>query len=227
MKRCITCLEEKPLSEFNKQNLRLDGHAFYCRECSKKRKNAEYARDHQKVRAAENERRRADIEKTRANNRASYHRNKEQRRLDNIEYRTKNAESLAAKNKAKYLANPEPYKDRARRKYEADPELMRERGRASYRRNKAKYVARARKREIELTNATPPWVDMKEITKFYVEAARLTLETGIPHEVDHIYPLKGKNSCGLHVPWNLQILTRKKNRAKSNAMPDFHPQLQP
>ncbi len=65
--------------------------------------------------------------------------------------------------------------------------------------------------------ATPDWltVDQKEeIRVFYAKAVRRVLE------VDHIIPLKGKNVCGLHVPWNLQLLTAKQNREKGNSMTD-------
>lgn len=55
-----------------------------------------------------------------------------------------------------------------------------------------------------------------EIETFYKEARRKTDETGIEHTVDHIEPLNGENSCGLHVPWNLQVMTRRDNDAKGN-----------
>jgi len=55
-----------------------------------------------------------------------------------------------------------------------------------------------------------------QINKFYNDAKKITKETGIKHVVDHIMPLNGENSCGLHVPWNLQIITEEENLKKSN-----------
>jgi hypothetical protein len=64
--------------------------------------------------------------------------------------------------------------------------------------------------------AVPRWVNMKAIAEIYKQAVELTKATGIPHEVDHIYPLKSKYMCGLHVETNLQILTKAENAAKNN-----------
>lgn len=45
----------------------------------------------------------------------------------------------------------------------------------------------------------------------YEDARRLSQETGVKHEVDHVWPL---SKGGPHLPWNLQILTKDENREK-------------
>jgi 5-methylcytosine-specific restriction endonuclease McrA len=80
---------------------------------------------------------------------------------------------------------------------------------------KGKWVAYVVARQKRIKKATPIWADLDAVKEFYIEAQRLTKETGIPHEVDHIIPIKGKVVSGLHVPANLQILTEKQNQTKN------------
>jgi 5-methylcytosine-specific restriction endonuclease McrA len=82
--------------------------------------------------------------------------------------------------------------------------------------NKDKINAINSKRRAIKKQAIPLWVNEKAIKKVYKKAVELTKATGIPHEVDHIFPLKSKYMCGLHVENNLQILTKKENLAKGN-----------
>lgn len=72
-------------------------------------------------------------------------------------------------------------------------------------------------RNAAKVQATPPWVDPDALRAVYREAIRLTRETGIRYDVDHIVPLRSRFVCGLHVPWNLQLLPRAENLRKGNA----------
>lgn len=105
--------------------------------------------------------------------------------------------------------------------YEANREHAREKMRKNYRRNRSRYIERARQRELQEKAATPAWLtdsQRAEIDAIYKRAADRSQSTGVPHEVDHIEPLQGDTVCGLHVPWNLQILTRHENRRKHNRL---------
>lgn len=78
----------------------------------------------------------------------------------------------------------------------------------------------AKKRRYAMQmQASPKWRDKAKIRAIYAEAERKTKETGIVHHVDHIYPLQGVISCGLHVPQNLRVITKLANCTKSNDHP--------
>jgi ribosomal protein L3 len=87
-----------------------------------------------------------------------------------------------------------------------------------------RHAARQNKRRAIKVNATPLWltdIHLMQIQWYYAAAKMMTKTTKIPHEVDHIHPLKGKGFNGLHVPWNLQILKASDNRKKSNNFKEF------
>lgn len=73
----------------------------------------------------------------------------------------------------------------------------------------------------KIWKALPWWADIERIRKIYKEAARRR-GNGEDVVVDHIVPLTHNLVCGLHVPWNLQIVDRISNAKKSNhAWPDM------
>jgi hypothetical protein len=62
--------------------------------------------------------------------------------------------------------------------------------------------------------ATPAWADLEAIAAVYMEAQRMTRETGALHVVDHIVPLRGRIVSGLHVHTNLRVVHWRENAAK-------------
>jgi hypothetical protein len=70
-------------------------------------------------------------------------------------------------------------------------------------------------------NACPKWLSndqRKQIEGLYKFAKFLEELScnSIQYHIDHIVPLRGKDVCGLHVPWNLQILNARDNLSKGN-----------
>jgi 5-methylcytosine-specific restriction endonuclease McrA len=120
-------------------------------------------------------------------------------------YYQKNREAVIARAAARPHEEVRIYKE----KYKiANPELY-------------KALTSVRKRRHR--NATPPWVTKEQklqIRQLYLEAQRLTKLTGERYVVDHIVPLINDAVCGLHVPWNLRVMTQEENLKKSNKLLD-------
>lgn len=98
-------------------------------------------------------------------------------------------------------------------------EKCREYSKKCYQNNKEKSHAHSAKYRANKRKAVPKWFNdlmKKEVEALFAIAKQKTLETGIKHEVDHIIPLKGETVSGLHVPWNLQVITQFENRSKRN-----------
>ena len=81
---------------------------------------------------------------------------------------------------------------------------------------RAKIVAYVVNRRRLRDRSMPTWANKSKINEIYLRSQELTRETGVKHEVDHIIPLQHPRVCGLHIPENLQILTKSENRKKSN-----------
>ena len=89
--------------------------------------------------------------------------------------------------------------------------------------NKLQVRADTKARRRKHRSATPPWLTRKqksEIRQLYQIAITMTQTTGEQYVVDHIYPLRSEVVCGLHVPWNLRVITQVENLRKSNGLPD-------
>lgn len=87
--------------------------------------------------------------------------------------------------------------------------------------NPDKNTAKSNKYRCNKLNATPKWLTeqhFKEMQEWYTLAKELQWLSVEKLQVDHIVPLKGKYVCGLHVPWNLQILPKSVNISKGNRL---------
>ena len=87
--------------------------------------------------------------------------------------------------------------------------------------NKTQIRADTKARRRRHREATPPWLTRKqksEIRQLYQIAITMTQTTGEQYVVDHIVPLRSPEVCGLHVPWNLRVITQEENLKKSNKL---------
>ena len=123
-------------------------------------------------------------------------------------FRSQNPEKEKAAQARYYAKNKEKVGEIVARWADKNPEKVAAIG-ANY---------RAQKR-----NATPSWLTDEhraEIERHYRLAKllnRLFCTPGAWH-VDHIAPLVNDDISGLHVPWNLRVITAKENQSKSNSL---------
>lgn len=114
----------------------------------------------------------------------------------NRRYREKNLERLReyarARNKIAYALNPEYYIEKS----------------ATRRRNSLK---------------VPLTLDERRQIQALIRKARLLSQsTGVPHEVDHIWPIA---RGGWHHPANMRVITREENRRKRDKLPSLEEML--
>lgn len=85
---------------------------------------------------------------------------------------------------------------------------------------KADTKMRLKIKEIRKSHpAVPNWLTLeqkKEIRKLHLKQKHMRDTKNKEYHIDHIVPLNGETVCGLHVPWNLQLIPEKENLSKSN-----------
>lgn len=138
-----------------------------------------------------------------------YEKHKERLREKRREYYWANKEKAQAYAKVWGAQNKEKRRVNFRKWKENNPGRPAELFREWADRNRIKYRALKKLRKHHIRRATPSWVDRGALTKIYEGCPR-------GYHVDHIMPLRGQHSCGLHVPWNLQYLTPAENNQKGN-----------
>jgi len=179
--------------------------------------------------------RRENFASTKEHNRA-YCRWREKHDPKRIAYKTeqRRKRTEAGAVKAYYEANKERLLKQKKVFYQANREAVRASQKAYREANLAKY--RAKDRVYYLGNlaskaqgsavlqAAPPWLTAEQwqgMNQIYEMARLVTEKTGVMHVVDHIFPLEGRLSCGLHVPWNLRIVTNQENILKHHSVDKF------
>lgn len=189
MKICPKCNTEKAPEQFSKSKQTRDGLQGHCRSC----KSAYY---------------KADIESYKARHAKLYGEKRNE---------------IRARCGAYYEANRERMQATARKRYERLPEHEKAKIAAKAIEFDRAFPGQARARSVlrrlRQKQAAPAWMTdehRRAINDVYDAAQILERLCGGEYHVDHIVPIRGRTVCGLHVPWNLQILSAKENVSKSN-----------
>ena len=219
-KKCSKCGEVKGLECFYKDKNTCDGIRGQCKVC---------------VIASAKNNYQENKERKKEYNRKHYQKNKEHLNERSRKYRLENKDYLKDHDRKYYHENKEGRREYARKYYQDNIEAVKEyrlenkdylneRNRERKKENPDKTRAYAAKRRSRKHNATPEWLTEEQDNKiklYYKIAKALEMMDGVKRHVDHIVPLKGSGVRGLHVPWNLQILTAEQNLSKNNSYSDW------
>lgn len=230
MKCCSKCNESKSPNDFHKRGDSLDGRFSYCKACAAAiarfgRKWIRDTRDNLDLSIGVACRKCALIQPLTNFHKSTSHANgrlsicKNCRVSESKQEYCRNRERRSEYKREAYQKNPEQFKQRNQMWRLANLQRHRELCKVGARRWRLGNVSRVklqnaiRAKRVRLS--TPKWLtpqDLRMIEQIY-------LGCPVGCHVDHIYPLWGKDSCGLHCPDNLQIISRKENLSKSNKSP--------
>lgn len=115
------------------------------------------------------------------------------------------------------LMSPYRTKEKHQKNRERRRETIRENQKRYSQTEKGKISSnlRSSNRRARVRNQLPDTADFEKIKEIYSNCRKISEETGIPHEVDHIIPI---SKGGMHHQDNLQIITRELNRKKGASL---------
>jgi hypothetical protein len=192
LKTCCKCQAAKQLDAFGRLSSAKDGLTYACLDCTRIKMKAWRSANHERDRFLKNN------------------------------WAEKNKDKLKEKSKRYYAENKEKHTAVCKKWNEKNRAKKREYVYKWVNQNRAtKYAWNAKRRAMRL-NAMPSWlsaIELAQIQEMYDVAAAITVQTGIQHHVDHIHPLQGNGFNGLHVPWNLRVISAFDNLSKNNRLP--------
>ena len=221
-KACTVCGQTKDLSLFGNWGKQRPGKLkAQCKDCLSSKKREWHAKN---------------LDAAHASNAKWVEEHKDERaeylRAYSREYRMENQAELSEKLKEWYAKNSETVKKKVKQWASHNHVRVVEAHRQGYQANKDRIKAhvkewasknpekcRAYGAQRRARQAAPMWASKERILDVYAECKRLTQVTGVPHVVDHIYPLQGRLVSGLHVPENLAPIPALENARKGNKLP--------
>jgi 5-methylcytosine-specific restriction endonuclease McrA len=186
MKICSACGIAKPPTEFHRRTGRLSGLVSKCKPC-KALAAATY--------------RSQNLAECRSRSLAWHNANRKRSIANTTTWQAANAETVAASRMAYRLSRRDELSAAWRKWRDGNRDIVR---------------SLKAQRRAALKSATVGWADQKAIRSIYQQALRLSMDTGVEHQVDHVIPLQHPLVCGLHVETNLRPIPKAENLKKKN-----------
>lgn len=219
MKQCSQCKENKELEQFSVRKASGDGLNASCKYCMSTSRKSQYKNNPEKYKTLASEYRVNNLEMYKAKARVKSKIRREAKPEYFKEYYENNKEKWAYVPSQKIKERHKKYAIKYKVKISEYGKKYRELNKEELNR-KCKIWKKVNSGKIGAINAARRARKIKATIGNYKEVLEIIYKTteGVTDffHVDHIIPLKNKNVCGLHVPWNLQILTRDENLEKSN-----------
>lgn len=198
--KCKKCNIIKDLSLFHKDKYYKNGHRSSCIECRNIYDSIYRSNNREKIRKWSKE---------------TYYRNPESSKKRREIFKKNNPNY----NKDWYFINKDHIRVENAIYYKNNKNTINKKTSKWAKDNVSKVRNKSNRRRCLKIKATPQWLfdfDKDYISHIYQQSNWIQELEGVKYNVDHIIPLKNELVCGLNVPWNLQILTKKDNSKKHN-----------